>query len=94
VHRHTDGNPLFIVNVVDFLESQNTIVKHEGRWEFKDLSTPLDLQVPENLRQMIDRQVSRLAMEEQQLLEAASVAGVEFSASSAAAASRPRAGSR
>jgi len=37
------------------------------------------------LRQMIDRQVSRLAMEEQQLLEAASVAGVEFSASSAAA---------
>ena len=86
VHGHTDGNPLFVVNVADFLQSQSLIVKREGRWEFRGSPKALDLKVPENLRQMIDRQLGRLLAEEQLLLEAASVAGIEFSACSVAAA--------
>jgi predicted ATPase len=41
--------------------------------------------VPDNLQQMIDRQLDRLSAEEQQVLEAASVAGVEFLAAAVAA---------
>ncbi|MEW5974451.1 MAG: AAA family ATPase [Acidobacteriota bacterium] len=86
VHRHTDGNPLFVVNVVDFLEAQKRIVKLDGRWEFRDSSKGLHLDVPENLRQMIDRQLARLVAEDQLLLQAASVAGMDFSAGAVAAA--------
>ena len=85
VHGHTDGNPLFVVNVVDFLESQNWVVNQNGRWELEGSIKSLDLKVPENLRQMIDRQLGRLTAEEQLLLEAASVAGVEFSTCTVAA---------
>ena len=86
VHAHTDGNPLFVVNVVDFLNSQGRIVQREGQWELQAESERLELQVPPNLREMIDRQLGRLVTEEQALLEAASVAGVGFSACTVAAA--------
>jgi predicted ATPase len=46
----------------------------------------IDLGIPETLRQMIEAQLERLSMEEQQVLEAASVAGVSFSTSVKAAA--------
>ena len=36
--------------------------------------------MPDSLRQMIDRQLDGLSAEEQRVLEAASVAGMEFSA--------------
>ena len=42
--------------------------------------------VPETLRQMLAQQVERLSGEEQQILEAASVAGIEYSAAAVAAA--------
>jgi predicted ATPase len=41
--------------------------------------------VPENLREMLAQQLERLSLEEQRVLEAASVAGVEFSAAAVAA---------
>jgi predicted ATPase len=40
--------------------------------------------IPESLRQMIEKQVVRLSPEEQRVLEAASVAGMEFSAAAVA----------
>src|SRR5262249_18428879 len=46
----------------------------------------IDLSVPENLRQMIERQIGGLSSDEQRVLEAGSVGGVEFSAAGGAAA--------
>src|SRR6185295_7503536 len=42
-------------------------------------------QVPDSLRQMIEGQFDRLSVEEQRLLETASVAGVEFAVAAVAA---------
>jgi DNA-binding winged helix-turn-helix (wHTH) protein len=85
VHRRTDGNPLFMVRVVDELVSLGVLAEAEGRWR---LVTPLDevaRAVPESLRQLIDKQISRLAPEVQRLLEVASVLGNDFTARSVAA---------
>jgi DNA-binding winged helix-turn-helix (wHTH) protein/tetratricopeptide (TPR) repeat protein len=73
LHTHTDGLPLFVVNVVDDLISQCAL-------EFSS-AEPLadtDLQVPENLAGVIEKQIARLPAELRDLLEAASVCGVEF----------------
>jgi predicted ATPase len=86
VHRHTDGNPLFMVTLVDDLMGQGVIGEAalERPWPAPPASLAGGL--PEGLRQLIDHQLDRLREEERGVLEAASVAGREFSAAVVAAA--------
>jgi DNA-binding winged helix-turn-helix (wHTH) protein/predicted ATPase len=85
VHQRTDGNPLFMVNVVDSWEAQGWLEEGEGKQRLRMGLDELAQGVPENLREMLAQQLERLALEEQRVLEAASVAGVEFSAAAVAA---------
>ncbi|MBI3304256.1 MAG: AAA family ATPase [Deltaproteobacteria bacterium] len=85
IHQRTDGNPLFLVNVADYLVAQGSIVQCDGRWELKAGLEAVEVGVPENLQQMIERQIDRLSSEERRVLEVASVAGVESSAAAVAA---------
>jgi predicted ATPase len=57
----------------------------EGRRHLRKGLDELAQGVPESLRQMLAQQLERLSVEEQRVLEAASVAGVEFSAAAVAA---------
>jgi DNA-binding winged helix-turn-helix (wHTH) protein/predicted ATPase len=77
IHQRTDGNPLFMVNVVGYLIAQGVMFTDESLEEVR-------ARIPESLRQMIEKQVLRLSPEEQRVLEAASVAGMEFSAAAVA----------
>ncbi len=86
VHHRTDGLPLFMVTVADTLVRQGLLVQAAGRWEVKAVDAEVETAVPDSLRQMIEHQVAGLAPDEQRLLEAASVAGMAFSAASVAAA--------
>lgn len=76
IHQRTEGNPLFMVTVVEDLRAQET----QG-----GLSAELR-GVPATIQQMIERQLDRLRSEEQRVLEVASVAGMQFSAATVAAA--------
>lgn len=80
IHRRTEGNPLFIVNVVDYLEDAQIIVQVDGRWKLRVNLDEVELGVPENIRNMIEKHIDRLTPEEQRILEGASVAGMECSA--------------
>jgi DNA-binding winged helix-turn-helix (wHTH) protein/predicted ATPase len=86
-HRRTDGNPLFMVNVIDYLVDRGLIAREGGELRLTD-EIDADGQggVPENIRQMIERQIDRLGRDEQRTLEAASVAGAEFTVAAVAAA--------
>jgi predicted ATPase/DNA-binding winged helix-turn-helix (wHTH) protein len=75
VHRRTEGHPLFMVNVVDYVAAQS----------FTGLPDAVDQGIPDSVRQMIEKQIERLGSDEQRMLEVASVAGIEFSAASVAA---------
>jgi DNA-binding winged helix-turn-helix (wHTH) protein/tetratricopeptide (TPR) repeat protein len=86
IYQRTDGNPLFIVNLVDYLAAQEVIIARDGQWELKSVLTEIEIGMPESIKQMIERQIDRLSPDEQRLLEAASVDGIGFSASSVAAA--------
>jgi DNA-binding winged helix-turn-helix (wHTH) protein/tetratricopeptide (TPR) repeat protein len=85
IHGRTLGNPLFMVNVVDHLEIRNLIGSARGARHLERALREVETGVPENLRQMIEKQVDRLSAEERGVLEAASVAGLEFSALAVAA---------
>jgi DNA-binding winged helix-turn-helix (wHTH) protein/tetratricopeptide (TPR) repeat protein len=85
IHQRTDGNPLFMVNVADYLASRRLIGVPGEIPDPKLVLREVAVGVPESLRQMIEKQIDRLTMEEQATLEAASVAGLEFSALAVAA---------
>jgi predicted ATPase len=84
IYRRTEGNPLFMVNVVHTFAEQVLYGTDNGRWD-----NPLNSQklgIPENLQQTIEQRVERLDPHERSILEAASVAGIEFTAAVVAAA--------
>jgi predicted ATPase len=85
LHRRTDGNPLFLVNVVEALRQQGLLAQRDAQWTLQGDVKAVVRGVPESPRQLIEQQLARLTPEEQQLLMVASVAGVEFAAAEVAA---------
>ncbi|MBI3775263.1 MAG: winged helix-turn-helix domain-containing protein [Gammaproteobacteria bacterium] len=76
VHTHTDGLPLFVVNVIDDLAAQGVF---RPGVTGSPADTPMTgVQVPENLAGVIEKQLARLPAELKTLLEVCSVCGVEF----------------
>jgi DNA-binding winged helix-turn-helix (wHTH) protein/tetratricopeptide (TPR) repeat protein len=86
INRRTEGHPLFMVSVVDDLVGRGVIATRDGQWELRARLEDVEISVPESLRQMIERRIEQLEREERRVLAAASVAGMEFSAASVAAA--------
>jgi len=79
IYRRTEGNPLFMVNLVEYLIDQKMIVAKKGSWELRVDLSEIEQGVPANLRQLIEKQIERLSPDERAVLEAATVAGVECS---------------
>jgi DNA-binding winged helix-turn-helix (wHTH) protein/tetratricopeptide (TPR) repeat protein len=89
VHARTDGNPLFMVNMVDYLlDGAGLLLKSQqvSEIEWTETLRTHRLDALESIRQMIERNLERLNPQEQEVLQGASVAGAEFSAASVAAA--------
>jgi predicted ATPase len=84
--QRSEGNPLFMVSVVEDLIARGVIVMRDGRWALRAEIEEVEVSVPESLRQMIERRMGQLAEDERRVLTAGSVAGMEFSAASVAAA--------
>ncbi len=80
IHRRSDGNPLFMVALVDQLVEKGLIREDQGRWLVTERIDRLDPDLPETLRQMVETQIEHLGAHEKSVLRAASVAGQRFSA--------------
>jgi DNA-binding winged helix-turn-helix (wHTH) protein/tetratricopeptide (TPR) repeat protein len=85
IHRRTDGNPLFMVTAVEDLVSQGMLISGGDQGTLPEDLSGVALRVPDTVQQLIEQQLARLNAEERRLLEAASVAGMEFSAAALAA---------
>jgi DNA-binding winged helix-turn-helix (wHTH) protein/predicted ATPase len=80
----TEGNPLFLVRLLDYLIERNLLEEADDQVRSTDRLD--NLGVPSSLRQLIDRQIGHAGPAGEQLLGVASVAGVEFTVDVAAAA--------
>jgi serine/threonine protein kinase/type II secretory pathway predicted ATPase ExeA len=85
LHQRTDGNPLFMRDVADAWIAQGALVEVDGQWVIRAGLEVLAVGTPENLRQLIERQIGQFNPQDREILEAASVAGMEFSAAAVAA---------
>jgi predicted ATPase/DNA-binding winged helix-turn-helix (wHTH) protein len=90
VHRHSEGNPLFALAVLDHLIAQGCLVRRSNcvsaEWEEGLPLREIDSVVPRGLFEMIELEIARLKSEEQALLEAGSLVPVAFPAWAVAAA--------
>jgi DNA-binding winged helix-turn-helix (wHTH) protein/predicted ATPase len=79
VHRHTGGNPLFVLNVLDDLVARGLVLEQGGKWVLNRDLNMITLGTPEDVRRIIGAQLERLPPTACALLEVASVAGATFS---------------
>lgn len=86
LHRLTDGNPLFLVGMVEELIRRGWLSESSGRWMVNAPADRIDLAVPTDLREMITLQLQHFDANQRTVLEAASVAGMCFAPQTVAAA--------
>ncbi len=86
LHRMTGGNPLFLVAVIEDLIERSILAQTEGTWGVQGEIESVGTETPENIRQLLSKQIERLGLEERRLLQAASVVGFEFATAAIAAA--------
>jgi class 3 adenylate cyclase len=76
VWRETEGNPFFVAEVLRHLAESRAIERREGRWV---LTAPVEeLGIPEGIRDVVGRRLSRLPEATNQVLAVAAVVGLEF----------------
>jgi predicted ATPase/DNA-binding winged helix-turn-helix (wHTH) protein len=89
VYKRSEGNPLFVVTMLEHLITQRYLVREgkdqSGAWKQR---TPFDMDpdLPDELSRMIELEIERLSLDDQRLLEAASLMNVAFPAWAVAAA--------
>ncbi len=85
LHRRTEGNPLFMVNLVEYFIAERMLIRQGDDWCLQGAFADIESGIPENVRQLIERQIDRLSADERRVLEGASVVGMECSSVAIAA---------
>jgi tetratricopeptide (TPR) repeat protein len=80
IHARTEGNPLFMVDLLRYLGERAIISQIEGRWKLTQSVVDIQQVLPESVRSMIERKIDQLSDADRRLLTAASVQGYEFDA--------------
>jgi predicted ATPase len=78
LHARTEGNPLFMVDLLRYLRDRGAIVEENGAWALVRAVADLHRELPESVRCMIQRKIDQLSETDRRLLMAASVQGAEF----------------
>jgi len=76
IHHETEGNPFFVREVLRHLAETKSIERDRDRWRAR---VPVDeLGIPEGVREVVVRRLSRLSDGTNQVLRVAAVVGAEF----------------
>jgi predicted ATPase/DNA-binding winged helix-turn-helix (wHTH) protein len=85
VYAHTDGNALFMVNLVEHLVQQRLLARREGQWALQAGEEARVARLPEEIRQLLMRRLDALPAAARRVLDVASVVGREFAVAAVAA---------
>jgi hypothetical protein len=78
IHEKTEGNPLFMVELVRNLRTRQIVVESGDTWELTQPIAEIAKDLPPSIRSLIQRKIDLLDEDERRLLVAASVQGVQF----------------
>jgi serine/threonine protein kinase/predicted ATPase len=86
IHAKTEGNPLFMTDLVRYLKDRGVLAEQTGQWVLAQPLPDIERELPESVRGMVERKIAQLSEEDRKLLVAASVQGYEFDSAVVAAA--------
>jgi predicted ATPase len=86
LYQRTEGNPLFLTDLVRHLKERGDISRAQGRWTVASPLAAVAGDFPNSVRNLIDGTIDRLDPTDRQILVAGSVQGVEFDSAVVAAA--------
>ena len=78
IHERTEGNPLFMADVLRDLRRRQVIQQQDGRWTISEALPAIARELPESVRSLIQRKMDALEDTDRRLLAAASVQGMDF----------------
>jgi predicted ATPase len=84
LYQQTEGNALFLVNLLEHLVEQGAVKQEGARWTLRSSLSAVP-SLPDALQLLITKRLEQLAPEAQHVLEVASVAGDVFAATTVAA---------
>ncbi len=84
LHEKTDGNPLFMVQMLDHWKQKGLFNVFDEERDFAKFLHEVRIGAPESIRALVDEQMELLSDYDRGVLEAASIVGLEFSASAVA----------
>jgi predicted ATPase/DNA-binding winged helix-turn-helix (wHTH) protein len=85
IYKRTEGNPLFMLNLIEYLIDRKVVVEEQGTWKLRVELSEVEHGIPSSLRELIEKQIERLTPDERTVLEGASVVGMECSSAAIAA---------
>lgn len=84
LHEQTEGNPLFLAELVRHLRDRGVIASRNGSWTLAQDIPDFQKDLPVSVRSLIRRQIDQLDEGDRRLLSVGSVQGYEFDAAIAA----------
>jgi predicted ATPase/DNA-binding CsgD family transcriptional regulator len=78
IHEKTEGNALFMVDMLRYLKAQRVIAEQQGHWALAEAVPAIEREVPESVRSMILRKIDQLEETDRTLLVGAAVQGYDF----------------
>jgi len=77
IHESTEGNPLFLVELVKLMLEEGLLQRDSGGWSARGKFHEID--IPRRVQAIIQRRLGRLGNAERQALDVAAINGEEFS---------------
>ena len=80
IHSRTEGNPLFMVDLLRYLCDRKAIIRKDGEqcWSLAQSVPDLSRDFPQSVKSMIERKIERVSDRDLEVLTAAAVEGYEF----------------
>lgn len=80
IHARTEGNPLFMVDLLRYLHDRGVIVKTEKNhgWRLAQSLPDLSRDFPQSVKSVIERKIEQLSDRDREVLMAAAAQGYEF----------------
>ncbi len=69
IQRKTEGHPLFVTGLLQFLSERGDIHRVNSHWSLARPLSEMDLEVPENVRSMIQKKMEALSEEDRRALQ-------------------------
>src|SRR6185436_15463139 len=63
IYSKTEGNPLFVADLVRYLRDREVIAEQQGRWALAQSLPAIERDLPESVRGMIERKIAQLSEE-------------------------------